>query len=209
MDTPILYEIIGYVASVLVAVSLMMSKVLTLRLVNMIGAATFSLYGFLIGSIPVAGMNAFIVLINLYYLHQMFRSKTFFSLLEVSLDDKYLRHFLSFYESDMRKTQTAFRKNPEKGSLSVFVLSDMVPAGLLIGRFTAEGVLTVDVDYAIPQYRDFKIGKFLFHDKKNFFVEKGIKEVHAYAEIAEHKQYLMHIGFRSDDRPGWYVKKLA
>ena len=56
----------------------MMSKVLTLRLVNMIGAATFSLYGYLIGSIPVAGMNGFIVLINLYYLVQMYRSKTFF-----------------------------------------------------------------------------------------------------------------------------------
>ncbi|MCC5926479.1 MAG: hypothetical protein JJU41_07945 [Bacteroidetes bacterium] len=208
MDTNIMYEIIGYTASVLVAVSLMMSKVLTLRLVNMIGAATFSLYGFLISSIPVAAMNAFIVLINLYYLQQMFRSKTFFTLLEISLEDKYLHHFLAFYEKDMRKTQTAFKKIPEKGSLSVFVLSNMVPAGLLVGRITAPGVLTIDIDYAIPQYRDFKIGKFLFTEKKNFFLEKDIKEIHAYAEIAEHKQYLMHIGFKADDRAGWYVKTL-
>jgi hypothetical protein len=209
MESNIIYEIIGYTASVLVAISLMMSKVLTLRLVNMIGAATFSLYGYLISSIPVAAMNAFIVLINLYYLQQMFRSKTFFTLLEVSLDDKYLNYFLTFYEIDMRKTQTAYKKIPEKGSLSIFVLSDTIPAGLVIGRVVSEGVLTIDIDYAIPQYRDFKIGKFLFGEKKNFFLEKGINEIHAYAEIAEHKQYLMHIGFTSDDRAGWYVKRLA
>ena len=42
METYVIYEIIGYVASVLVAVSLMMSKIVQLRIVNLIGAATFS-----------------------------------------------------------------------------------------------------------------------------------------------------------------------
>ncbi|KPP99137.1 MAG: Bacterial inner membrane protein [Bacteroidetes bacterium HLUCCA01] len=208
METNFFYEIIGYTASVLVAVSLMMSKVLTLRLVNMIGAATFSLYGYLIGSIPVAGMNGFIVLINLYYLVQMYRSKTFFSLLEVAVDDKYLQHFLAFYEKDMRKTQSGFKKTPEADSITLFVLSNMVPAGLLVGHRSGEGVLTVDIDYAIPQYRDFKIGRFLFMKKASWFTDKGIQEIRAYADRSEHRQYLSEMGFEADHRENWFVKKL-
>ena len=49
-----------------------------LRIVNMIGAATFAVYGYLIGSWPVAGMNAFIVLINVYFLLQIYRSSEYF-----------------------------------------------------------------------------------------------------------------------------------
>ena len=51
---------------VLVAISLMMSCILKLRLINLLGAILFTLYKRLIGAIPVAIMNLFIVLIDLY-----------------------------------------------------------------------------------------------------------------------------------------------
>ena len=68
MEFTVIYEIIEYAASILVALSLMMSKIVTLRIINLIGAALFFLYGILIDSIPVAAMNGFIVLINVYFL---------------------------------------------------------------------------------------------------------------------------------------------
>ena len=80
MDTSMTYEIIGYVASLLVAVSLMMRSVLKLRVINLLGAAVFTLYGLLIGAYPVAVMNLFIVLIDLYYLREFITSKSYFSL---------------------------------------------------------------------------------------------------------------------------------
>ena len=36
-------EIIGYIASVLVAISLMMSSILRLRIINLVGASVFAL----------------------------------------------------------------------------------------------------------------------------------------------------------------------
>ena len=81
METTVIYEIIGYVASLLVAISLMMSNIIQLRIVNMIGAATFSVYGILIGSIPVAGMNGFIVFINIYYLTKIYSAVEYFRFL--------------------------------------------------------------------------------------------------------------------------------
>ncbi|OED45109.1 uroporphyrinogen decarboxylase [Endozoicomonas sp. (ex Bugula neritina AB1)] len=57
----------------MVAISLMMKNIVALRWVNSIGCGIFVLYGTLIEAWPVAGMNAFIVLINMYYLTKMAR----------------------------------------------------------------------------------------------------------------------------------------
>ena len=80
MDLSMTYEIIGYVASLLVAVSLMMRSILKLRVINLLGAAVFALYGLLIDAYPVAVMNLFIVLIDLYYLREFITAKGYFSL---------------------------------------------------------------------------------------------------------------------------------
>ncbi len=82
------YEIIGYIASALVAISLMMSSILKLRVINLIGAAFFTVYGLLIGAYPVAVVNFIIVRIDLYYLYEIFAAKEYFALLEVPNDSE-------------------------------------------------------------------------------------------------------------------------
>jgi hypothetical protein len=79
-------ELIGYVASVLVALSLMMSSILRLRLINMVGAMVFAVYGLLIGSMPVAAVNTFIVGINVYYLWRIFGAREYFRVLRITPD---------------------------------------------------------------------------------------------------------------------------
>ena len=61
-------EILGYVAMIFVAGSFLLKDVTKLRLVNSIGAICFVIYGLLIGSIPVAGLNVFVVCVNAYYI---------------------------------------------------------------------------------------------------------------------------------------------
>ncbi|QIW15989.1 lactate dehydrogenase [Pasteurellaceae bacterium RH1A] len=61
-------EILGYVAMILVASSFLLKDVIKLRLLNSVGCACFVIYGLLIGSIPVWGLNAFVVTINAYYI---------------------------------------------------------------------------------------------------------------------------------------------
>ena len=69
-DTTI--EIIGYLASIIIVVSMLMSSIIKLRWYNLIGALLFSIYGFLIGALPVGIINAFITLIDIYYIHKMY-----------------------------------------------------------------------------------------------------------------------------------------
>ena len=71
-------ELIGYVASALIAFSMMLSSILRLRVINLAGALAFTVYGILIGAIPVALLNGLIVLVNAHYLLRMLRAKEIF-----------------------------------------------------------------------------------------------------------------------------------
>lgn len=68
-------EWVGYLASFLVLISLLMSSIVKLRWINLVGSSMFSIYGFLISSYPVAFMNAATALINVYYLIKIYRSQ--------------------------------------------------------------------------------------------------------------------------------------
>ena len=68
-------EIIGYFASVMVAISLMMKDIIWLRCLNFAGCSLCVVYGIYISAWPVAGMNAFVACINIYHLIKMYRTK--------------------------------------------------------------------------------------------------------------------------------------
>ena len=54
-------EWLGYIASVIVAVSLTMTNIRRLRLINLIGAITFTIYGAVLQLYPIIVVNGFIV----------------------------------------------------------------------------------------------------------------------------------------------------
>jgi hypothetical protein len=191
-----MYELIGYVASVLVAISLMMSSILRLRLINLAGATFFAAYGFLIGSTPVAAVNVFIVGVNVYYLVRIFGAREYFHILEVQPDSEYLRHFLDFCRSDIARYLPDFDGSVRGSDLVFFTLRDVVPAGLVIGNPQPDGTLLVRLDYVLPRFRDFKVGEFVYGQRAAFFRAKGIRRLVARARTTEHARYLLRMGFR-------------
>ena len=199
MDSQLVLEIVGYVASVLVAVSLMMSSILGLRLINLVGSAAFVVYGALIGAYPVAVVNLLIVFINLYYLRQMLGSREFFQLLEVRTDSDYLRAFLDFHAAEIQRFLPGFAFTPDPRHLVFFVLRDMVPAGVFIGERRGDGALRVMLDFVIPQFRDFKTGRYLFRDQAHFFRANGITEIISASGSRVHAEYLRRMGFAPVD----------
>ena len=60
-------ELIGYAASVLVAVSLLTSNVLRLRVLNLAGAAVFVVYAALAQAWPVLAVNLFVAVVTFAY----------------------------------------------------------------------------------------------------------------------------------------------
>jgi hypothetical protein len=191
-------ELVGYAASVLVAVSLMMRSILRLRLVNLVGSATFTVYGALIGAYPVAAVNGAIVLINLYHLRQMLGSREYFDLLRVRPDAQYLRSFLEFHREEIRRFLPGFSHAPRERDVTFFVLRDMVPAGVFVGERRGEGVLRVALDFVTPQFRDLRTGRYLFRDRAEFFRELGVRTIESSPGSPVHEKYLRRMGFQPE-----------
>lgn len=66
-------EWVGYAASALIVISLIMTSVVKLRIVNTAGCILFVIYGFTVGAYPVAVSNLLIVFINFYHLYRLKR----------------------------------------------------------------------------------------------------------------------------------------
>jgi hypothetical protein len=201
MEPSLWYEIVGYAASVLIAISLMMRSILKLRVINLIGSLFFTVYGLLIQAYPVAAVNFFIVLIDLYYLYQMVSAKEFFRLLEIRPDSEYLGYFLNFYEKDIRRFLPGYHFVPGADKLILFILRNVVPAGLVIGEKRGGDRLHVQLDYAIPGYRDLKIGRFVFQENARALRERGIREIYSEPGAPAHARYLERMGFTPDTSP--------
>jgi len=206
MDTHAWLETVGYAGSILVAVSLMMKSLLRLRIINMIGALVFVAYGLLIRAYPVALLNGLIAGIDLYYLIQMVRQKDFFTLLEMGHDSDYLQSFVDFHWAEINEIFPNLAYTPQKTQNNLFILRDMVPAGLIV--IEPEGSQAhILLDYVIPDYRDFGVAKFIFEDNTTYFNERGIQRLTADPGRPQHEAYLKKMGFRSEN--GGYIFELG
>src|SRR5918994_4132472 len=199
-------ELIGYLGSILVAVSLMMRSLLRLRIINLFGALFFTMYGVLLGAYPVAFLNGIIVCIDLYYLFQMWRQKDFFSFLEVSPGGKYLNAFVEFHRDDILEILPTYKRMTGDDLLCFFILRNMMPAGLFIAQVRGEEA-QVQLDYVIPNYRDFKVGRFIFEENAAFFRERGIRRFVSDGGSPIHRKYLEKMEFVNHG--GTYVHEIG
>jgi len=194
MELSFFYELIGYLGSVLVAISLMMQSVFRLRIINLIGALFFVIYGLLIHAAPIVLLNSLIVGVNIYYLIQMWNQRDYFKLMEVNYDSRYLKNFIDFYQTEIHEFFPSYLFKPQPDQLVLFVLRNMVPAGLLIVRPLDEDA-DVFLDFVIPGYRDFRAGKFLFEESTLYFQQKGIRRLVSAPGNLRHESYLKRMGF--------------
>lgn len=206
MHASALLEGLGYAASVLVAVSLMMKSLVRLRVINLAGAVLFSLYGFLIHAYPVAFLNGLIAVVDLGYLVQMWRQRDYFTLLQVAHDSEYLRGFVDFHRREIADFIPGYGYAPDPAHVSVLVLRNMVPAGVLVLE-PAGGDARVLLDFVIPGYRDFGVGRFLFEEQRAWFVQHGIRRLVSAPGRPRHAAYLSRMGFR--EQGGDWVRELA
>jgi len=194
MDINILVWI-GYTASGIIATSMMMNSIVKFRWINLIGAGTFAIYGLLIDALPVFVLNGFIVSVDIYFLYRIYTKKHLFDTLEVRGDNKYLLKFLNYYNEDIQKIFPDFVYKPKMDTVSFFVLRNMVVTGLFLAHKEDENTLIVDLDYVIPEYRDYRNSKYVYHRLKDRFTKDGFKKLVSKSNTSKHVNYLKKIGF--------------
>lgn len=194
-----LSEWVGYAASVVVAISLIMSSIIKFRWLNLFGSLLFCVYGFWISAWPIFFFNGCIVCINLYYLYKIYTRKEEFEIIETSEKDVFLQKFIHFHKKEIQKISPDFDFDISKKDFSYFVVRNMTMVGLFLARKTSEKTLSIDLDFVIPEYRDFKNGAFLYKKLDEAFKKSGIIEIKAIAKTKPHAQYLSEMEFESSD----------
>jgi hypothetical protein len=196
-------ELIGYAASALVVVSLMMTSLLRLRVISLVGSVTFGIYAVLIGSVPVLLTNVAIFLINVHHLWRLRRDRVrhaYFEVVEVASSSPILRRFVEFHAEDITRSQPEFA-GLAPGHLTWMVLRDAVPVGAVAARRTGEQTAEIELDYVTPEHRDLRAGTVLF-DHSGAFGHKGLSRLTTRASTPMHERYLERMGFRRDGA-GW------
>lgn len=192
-------ELFGYSASLVVALSLMMNSVVKLRWINMTGAIMFTIYGLVIGALPVAILNSFIIGINIWYLAKTYRQKDAFTTHPIKPDDPYLKNIIQFYLKDINQYHPQFSFDPNKSDEAFLILRNMAVAGIFLGKKSTNRTLTIQLDYALPKYRDFKTGKYVYQKEQHYFQTKGYNTLISTAQNKKHIHYFKKMGFHQNN----------
>ena len=197
MSSTIIYEIIGWIGSALVIVSLMQRSILKLRLIGMWAASPFFVYGILIRAYPLVIVNVVVIAVHLYFLRKLtMRQDEVFSMLKLYPESRYLAYFLEFYADQISRFQPGFSCEPARDHRTYFLLRDHFPAGLVIARPCPDDSLEIELDFVIPEYRDFKLGEFLYSGNSGLLADQNCTQAWSLPGNSDHVRYLERVGFQ-------------
>lgn len=201
-------ELIGYLASALVAVSLLTSNVLRLRVLNLAGAAVFVVYGGLTRAWPVLAVNLFVAGIDLWHILVLRSRKDVFKLMPAGTGDPLLANFLAYHARGIWQFFPDFDLAGLRDPRCIFILRNLMPVGLFI--YTEESPdIKVHLDYVAEDYRDLKSARYLFNRPANPETFKGFSSFTAVSGSPKHAAYLKRVGFEEDaEKRGFFRKKI-
>ena len=206
MDTSTMLELFGYLGSAIVIVSMLMTSVIKLRVINTIGSLLFSIYALLIHSYPTMAMNLVLAGINIYHLIHLRNTDRHYDMLELSPDKPVMRYLFSYFKDDIHRYFPEFTPEAASDCMGYLILCQSSPAGVLLARPKSSSgdshmdrsptdvpseTLRVVLDYTTPKYRDCSVGKFLYASLSDL----GIRTLIAEGSSKPHIKYLRKMGF--------------
>lgn len=203
MSTHMIVELAGYVGSILVLVSFLMTSVVKLRVINAAGGTICAVYAMIIQSYPTALMNFCLVGINIYYLSRLRKADGNFALIGGMPGESFIQYMTDFYRTDIQKYFPVFKERQPDCDTVYVICKDAVPAGLFLGNKRQPGELEVILDYSVPAFRDCSVGNYLYSKLK----DKGIRRMIFTGIPGLHESYLQTMGFEKVN--GVYVKELV
>ena len=203
MSTAVIYEIIGYTGSALVVISMLMTSIVRLRVINLTGSLIFTVYALLIRSYPTAAMNVFLVGINVWHLIRLRNTSKHYELIRTDPDDSVFAYLLKTSMEDIRLWFPAFSVPSRKPEIALLVCHDRNPAGLFLASDAGDGTIEVLLDYALPVYRDTSVGQCIY----GYLAKEGYRTAVFRMNAPKHVGYMENIGYRKNDQ-GEYVLAL-
>lgn len=197
-------EIIGWVGSALVVVSLMQARVLRFRWMNLAGSVIATAYNAVVGIWPFAVMNGVIAIIDVYWLVRLTRERhddDVYEVVPVGAGDHYLRHVLGVHADDIARYYPSFvlpgaaaGTDGAPARWAYLVLRGDETVGVVVVRAAGSDVGEVELDYVTPRFRDFTPGEFVYR-RSGVFAGTGLRSLVIADDARDTKDYLERVGF--------------
>lgn len=200
-------EVLGWVGSGVLVVSLLQTRLLRLRLINLVGCLVLLVYNGIVEVWPMVGLNVVLALINVVYLWQMLRTRHdegTYSVVEVGADDAYLAHVLKVHREDIDRYFPAYAAQgtgagagaeDRPGRSAYLVLKGDETVGVVVTRDAGEGTEEVLLDWVTPAHRDFSPGEFVFR-RSGLFQRRGVRRILSPERMRN--PYYGRIGFQEE-----------
>lgn len=136
MSTAMIIEIFGYIGCVFVIVSMLMTSVVKLRVINTVGSSISAVYAMIGHSYPLALVNASLVVINIYNLSKLMKTENNnqYDLVCTETEDSFLNYFLKYYETDICKYFSEKSLNPLCSEVAYTICCEGAPAGIFLEK---------------------------------------------------------------------------
>ncbi|WP_435298787.1 hypothetical protein [Timonella sp. A28] len=192
-------EILGWIGSAIVVWSLLQTRILRLRVLNLLGCTVSVVYATLGSLWPVLGLNFVLALINIYHLRKLTAhtaTARAYAVVTVNPDDAYLQFLLTKHAADIAETSPHFSRDDE-ASEAHLVLHEDETVGVVLIRDEGDGTAHVLLDYVTPRFRDFTPGKYVFQDS-GLLRSQGFSRVVVTTPTNPHTvKYYATLGFTS------------
>ncbi|QCC78652.1 hypothetical protein E2C04_06595 [Nocardioides daphniae] len=188
-------DVLGWGGSVLLVYSLLQSRVLRLRWLNLAACVLLVVFNARLGVWPMVAMNLALSAINLWFIVQLSRARhdeASFTVLEVGADDAYLAHVLSVHRTDIARFQPDFTDDRLAGADCFLVQRADETVGVVVLRREGDEARVV-LDYVTPRYRDFSPGEFVWR-RSSLLRETGVRRVVTNPAMVQ--PYYERLGFR-------------
>jgi hypothetical protein len=192
-------EVVGWAGSALLVWSLLQSRILRLRALNLVGSLVLVGYNGALRVWPMVGLNAVLAVINVWYLIRILRTRhdqQTYQVVEVGTDDGFLAHALRVHAADIARFNPRFRWTPDGPDRSAFlVLRADELVGMVLVRAAGDGAAQVELDYVTRPFRDLTPGEFVYRDSR-LFAARGFRRVRTPPGMVA--PYYGRLGFRRD-----------
>lgn len=185
-------ELFGYLGTLIVLISMLMTSILKLRIFNIIGSVISMIYSFICGAYPVVFLNLGLIVINAVQLIRSTKEKHVFNYISVNENDACLAHFIEYYSQDLKFFFPEWRHEILQNSEIYLIYTKAEPVGLFIGR-RENNTMHIDIDYAVPKLRDNSLAKFLYKELSKDGITRFIA---GKSTVSLHHKYLLRMGFK-------------
>src|SRR2546430_11404830 len=171
-------DVVGWIGSGLLVWSLLQTRLLRLRALNLVGCLVLIGYNGAVRVWPMVGLNVVLAGINLWYLGTMLATRhdeRTYQVVQVGTDDDFLAHVLRTHSADIARFNPAFRPAADGPARSAFLLlrgDDLV--GVVLVRAVDPATAQVELDYVTKRFRDFTPGEFVYR-RSRLFTDLGYR----------------------------------